>query len=143
MDKKQTQPCEYWACLPCGCPQREHCLRAWTWDHRDSSERWFTVLNPELTRLDGRCPYYCDDRPQRYAVGFTNFQKHMYPEQYDQFRTACIARFGRNPYFMRRRGDTPLPPSEQAFIRSVLKQVNAPKDLDFDGYEERINWNGY
>ena len=55
--------------------------------------------------------------------------------------SACIARFGRNPYFMRRCGETPMPPSEQAFIRSLLKQVGAPDDLDFDAFEERISWN--
>ena len=142
MDNKETTiPYGYEACLPCDCPQRDHCLRAWAWTHRDSSARQYVLLNPDLTTLDGHCPFYCDDQPQRYALGFTNFQRRMYPEQYQQFMSACIARFGRNPYFMRRRGDTPMPPSEQAFIRSLLKQVGAPDDLDFDAFEERISWN--
>ncbi|MDY4038726.1 MAG: DUF6078 family protein [Prevotella sp.] len=123
-------------------PLRGHCLRAWAWNHRDSSVRRYVVLNPDLARPDGRCPFYCDDRPQHYALGFTNFQGRMYPGQYRQFMSACIARFGRNPYFMRRRGETPMPPSEQAFIRRVLKHVGAPEDLDFYGLEERVNWNG-
>lgn len=143
MDIKETSiPYGYEACLPCDCPRRDHCLRAWAWSHRDSSQRQYVVLNPDLTSADGHCPFFCYDQPQRYALGFTNFQQRMYPGQYQQFMSACIDRFGRNPYFMRRRGEKPLPPSEQAFIRCVLKQVGAPSDLDFDGFEERINWNG-
>ena len=135
-------PHNYEACLTNNCPQREHCLRAWVWDNRKSSVQRYVVLNPDLTTSDGHCPFYCDDQPQRYALGFTNFQRRLYPDQYKQFMSACIARFGRNPYFMRRRGDTPMSPSEQAFIRSVLKQIGAPEDIDFDGFEERINWYG-
>ena len=135
-------PHNYEACLTNNCPQREHCLRAWVWDNRKSSVQRYVVLNPDLTTSDGHCPFYCDDQPQRYALGFTNFQRRLYPDQYKQFMSACIARFGRNPYFMRRRGDTPISPSEQAFIRSVLKQIGAPEDIDFDGFEERINWYG-
>lgn len=135
-------PHNYEACLTNNCPQREHCLRAWVWDNRKSSVQRYVVLNPDLTTSDGHCPFYCDDQPQRYALGFTNIQRRLYPDQYKQFMSACIARFGRNPYFMRRRGDTPMSPSEQAFIRSVLKQIGAPEDIDFDGFEERINWYG-
>lgn len=135
-------PHNYEACLTNNCPQREHCLRAWVWDNRKSSVQRYVVLNPDLTTSDGHCPFYCNDQPQRYALGFTNFQRRLYPDQYKQFMSACIARFGRNPYFMRRRGDTPMSPSEQAFIRSVLKQIGAPEDIDFDGFEERINWYG-
>lgn len=135
-------PHNYEACLTNNCPQREHCLRAWVWDNRKSSVQRYVVLNPDLTTSDGHCPFYCDDQPQSYALGFTNFQRRLYPDQYKQFMSACIARFGRNPYFMRRRGDTPMSPSEQAFIRSVLKQIGAPEDIDFDGFEERINWYG-
>lgn len=135
-------PHNYEACLTNNCPQREHCLRAWVWDNRKSSVQRYVVLNPDLTTSDGHCPFYCNDQPQRYALGFTNFQRRLYLDQYKQFMSACIARFGRNPYFMRRRGDTPMSPSEQAFIRSVLKQIGAPEDIDFDGFEERINWYG-
>lgn len=143
MNNKETSiPNGYEACLPCDCPQRSHCLHAWAWNYRDSSMRQYVVLNPDHTTLDGHCSFYCDDRPQRYALGFTNFQKHMYPDQYREFMLVCVSHFGRNPYFMRRRGAMPIPPSEQAFIRSVLKQVGAPDDLDFDGFEERVNWNG-
>ena len=141
MDKKEkTIPGGYVACLPCDCPQRAHCLRAWAWSHRNSSEKQYTVLNPDLTTFDGHCPFYCDDQPQRYAIGFSNFQQRMYPMQYKQFMSACVARFGRNSYFQRRRGEIPMPPSEQAFIRSLLKSIGAPDDLDFDGYEEHFNW---
>ena len=139
---RHTMPSYFSACISSTCPKREHCLHAWAWQHRDPKSWLVDVINPDYTSEDGNCSYYCDDQPQRYARGFENFQKRMYPDQYKSFMYACIARFGRNPYFMRRRGETPLPPSEQAFIRQVLKRVGAPDDLEFDAYEDRINWDG-
>ena len=138
---KKDKPNLYAACTSVTCPQANTCLRSWAWHHTDDEPWCVEVVNPRFTSEDGHYPYYCSNEPQRYARGFAHFQKRMYPDQYREFMSACIARFGRNPYFMRRRGDTPLPPSEQAFIRSVLKQVGAPSDLDFDAYEDRLNWN--
>lgn len=142
MEIKETSiPYGYEACLPCDCPQRNHCLRAWAWSHQTvacSDMSCSTPTSPNSTVIAlsiATIPHSV------MPFGFTNFQQRMYLGQYQQFMSACIDRFGRNPYFMRRRGDTPLPPSEQAFIRSVLKQVGAPSDLDFDAFEERINWN--
>ena len=75
-----------------------------------------------------------------FARGFTNFQKRMYPQQYDQFMTTLILHFGRNQYFKRRRGDILLPPEEQEVIRQMLEKVGAESKMEFDNYEEHINW---
>ena len=75
-----------------------------------------------------------------FARGFTNFQKRMYPQQYDKFMTTLILHFGRNLYFKRRRGAVLLPPEEQEVIRLMLEKVGADSKMDFDKYEEHINW---
>lgn len=51
-----------------------------------------------------------------------------------------IARFGRNPYFERRRGDRKLSLQEQEIIRKALKQAGVTENLDFDLKEEGFNW---
>ena len=64
----------------------------------------------------------------------------MYPQQYDKFMTSLVLHFGRNQYFKRRRGDILISPKEQEVIRQILEKVGADKKMDFDNYEELINW---
>ena len=76
-----------------------------------------------------------------YARGFTNFQKRMFPDQYLKFMNMLIATFGRNAYFERRRGETALSPKEQAIVLKALKKVGVTEEMEFDKYEENLNWN--
>ena len=64
----------------------------------------------------------------------------MYLQQYDRFMTTLILHFGRNPYFKRRRGDILLIPEEQEVIRQMLEKGGADSKMDFDKYEEHVNW---
>lgn len=75
-----------------------------------------------------------------YARGFTNFQQRMFPDQYTRFMAICISEWSRNPYFERRRGARLLPPSEQQFILKALKAVGVTEEMQFDSYEEAVNW---
>ena len=54
--------------------------------------------------------------------------------------TTLVLHFGRNQYFKRRRGVFLLPPEEQEVIRLMLEKVGADPEMDFDKYEEHINW---
>ena len=65
----------------------------------------------------------------------------MDPEQYDKFMTTLVLHFGRNQYYKRRRGAILISPEEQEVIRRVLEKVGADQKMDFDNYEEQINWN--
>ena len=79
-------------------------------------------------------------QPITYVRGFTNFQKQIFPEQYLNFMNRLIGKFGRNPYFERRRGETVLSPKEQAIVQQALKQSGVTEDLKFDHYEKNLNW---
>ena len=76
----------------------------------------------------------------RYARGFTNFQKHMYPDQYAAFSSMLKSEFGRNPYYERRKGISPLSLAEQDLILNALQRVGVKEKLEFDAYEDEINW---
>ena len=65
----------------------------------------------------------------------------MDPEQYDKFMTTLVLHFGRNQYYKHRRGAILISPEEQEVIRRVLEKVGADQKMDFDNYEEQINWN--
>ena len=52
----------------------------------------------------------------------------------------CVGEWGRNPYFERRRAARLIPISEQKFILKVLKIVGVTEEMQFDSYEQAINW---
>lgn len=135
-------PFNYQRCTTSSCPLLSSCLRSIAWRELRGNAISFTVLNPSLTTEASGCPYFVNSVPERYAVGFTQMQAQMLPAQYERFMSICRSRFGRNGYFVRRRGELPISPSEQKFIRETLNAVGGPQNVDFDAYEERINWFG-
>lgn len=106
----------------------------------EQKEEYLRLINPSRCSKDESCIYYRDKKPVIFARGFTNFQKHMFQQQYDQFMTTLCFHFGRNQYFKRRRGDIHISPEEQEVIRQMLEKVGADSKMEFDNYEEHINW---
>lgn len=143
MPKKENTslPTNYPVCEHNSCPMAATCLHHIAYSIlMEQNAELLRLINPTRCSKDEACAYYRDKKPVIFARGFTNFQKRMYPQQYDQFMTTLILHFGRNQYFKRRRGDILLLPEEQEVIRLMLKKVGADSKMDFDKYEEHINW---
>ena len=144
MSKKENTslPTNYPVCEYSNCPMAATCLHhiAYTM-MMEQNEEFLRLINPARCSKDEACTYYRDKKPVIFARGFTNFQKHMYPQQYDQFISNLILHFGRNQYFKRRRGAILISPEEQEVIRQMLEKVGADSKMKFDNYEEHINWN--
>ena len=133
-------PYYFAVCLHADCPQAATCLRQLSYPKRLETENKLTLANPLRCTKDGKCKFYRDSKPVRYARGFTNFQKRMYPGQYRQFMWILIGTFSRNCYYERRRGDTLLSPKEQKIVLNALHKVGIAEDYEFDSYEEHVNW---
>ena len=142
MPKKEytSLPKDYPVCEHSSCPMAATCLHQTAYSTLMEHAEYLRLINPTRCSKDEACTYYRDKKPVIFARGFTNFQKRMYPQQYDKFMTTLILHFGRNQYFKRRRGDILLPPEEQEVIRLMLEKVGADSKMDFDKYEEHINW---
>ena len=143
MPKKEytSLPKDYPVCEHSSCPMAAACLQQVAYSMMlEQNEVYLRLINPTRCSKDEACTYYRDKKPVIFARGFTNFQKQMYPQQYDKFMTTLILHFGRNQYFKRRRGDILLPPEEQEVIRLMLEKVGADSKMVFDKYEEHINW---
>lgn len=142
MPKKEytSLPKDYPVCEHSSCPMAATCLHQIAYFTLMEHEEYLQLINPSRCCKNEACTYYRDKKLVIFARGFTNFQKRMYPQQYDQFMTTLILHFGRNQYFKRRRGDILLPPEEQEVIRLMLEKVGADSKMDFDKYEEHINW---
>ena len=132
-------PSDYAVCIFEECPMAETCLHLLALKKLQKKETYLRLINPKRCAQDDTCKYYRDSRKVTYAFGFTNFQKKMYPAQYQIFMRTLIKKFGRNPYFERRRGETPLPPKEQEIVLAALRKAGIKEDMAFDHYQEQIN----
>jgi hypothetical protein len=117
------------------------CLRQLAFCRCKEMGTYLNLINPTLCTKEDSCPHYAGSQPVRFAKGFTNFQKRMFPQQYAKFMTLLICHFGRNQYFKRRRGDILLPPDEQAIIQKALQKSGVESPLEFDQYIEATHWN--
>lgn len=133
-------PDKYPLCLHSDCPKAETCLHQLAFRCHGEMGTLLRLINPLKCTKQSDCPHYRNSQPIRFAKGFTNFQKRMYPDQYDKFMTMLIGQFGRNQYFKRRRGDILLPPDEQEIVKIALKKAGVSQPMDFDQYVENINW---
>ena len=133
-------PYSYAACLHADCARAKNCLRQIAYGRMLEGRTYLKLVNPQRCNQDGQCEFYREGKPIRFARGFANFKKHMYPDQYDKFSTLLQCHFGRSQYYERRKGDLPLNAEEQELILSVLKRVGVSETLQFDQYEEALDW---
>lgn len=129
----------YLHCIKADCKMANHCLRQLAMQAADDSVRSFAIINPKLIEQQTECEFYRDDKPQVYGKGFLNMQKRMLPDEYSMFMYRLQGKFGRNPYFERRRGERLCSPSEIKEVEAALKAVGHP-ELKFDAYVEKLNW---
>lgn len=132
-------PYGFMHCLEADCPMASHCLRHMAMQAVPKNQISVPIINPQLPEQSENCRFYRSDEPQVYARGFTNMQKQMLPSQYDTFRYRLIGKFGRNPYFERRKGARLCSPSEIKVVKSALKEIGL-EHLEFDAYEKHLNW---
>ena len=133
-------PSGYPLCLHADCPMADSCLRQLAYRRHAELGTFLRLINPSMCNKQADCPHYVSNQPVRFARGFVNFQKRMYPEQYDKFISLLILHFGRSQYFKRRRGDIAQPPEEQEAIQIALKKAGVTQKMEFDEYIDAINW---
>ena len=133
-------PPRYEVCLHADCPKADVCLHQIAYQKLLTGQTFLHLINPKLCKKKGRCPFYRNCTPMKFARGFKGFQKRMYPDQYAEFSSMLKSKFGHTPYFERRRGERVLSPTEQTLIINALQQVGVKEKLEFDAYENIINW---
>lgn len=135
-----SAPRDYAACIHTGCPMAATCLRHTAYREHMAQQATLSIVNPTQCTADATCTHYRDSQPVRFARGFTSFQDRMYPAQYARFARTLQARFSRNPYYERRRGDYAMPPAEQQFVLQTLASTGIKASWPFDSYEYAVNW---
>ena len=134
-------PNDYEACMFADCPLAGNCLRQLAFGVIAEKQKSLRIVSPKLCSKEDGCACFRDSKPVVYARGFINFQNAMVPKQYKTFMRVLEGKFGRNSYFIYRRGEKLLSPHKQAVVREVLRKVEGNDKLEFDSYVEAFNWN--
>lgn len=135
-----SRPSHYTVCEHSDCQCAAICLHQLAYTELLKTETILHLLNPTQCVKDETCKFYCNNTPVTYARGFTNFQKKMFPDQYQTFMYKLIGKFSRNGYFERRRGDSALSSKEQEIVLAALKEAGISEEMKLDSYESHINW---
>ena len=133
-------PKNYSVCLHEKCKVASSCLHQLMYQKQIETKSCLNLVNPNMCSKNRKCEFYRDSKPVTYARGFTNFQKRMFPGQYQEFMEILQGVFGRNAYFERRSGRRAMPPEEQEAVLAVLKRLGVTEGVKFDSYEENIDW---
>ena len=135
-----TMPHDYTVCEHHDCPRAASCLHQIAYGKLIESKQFLRLINPKNCSKNDQCKYFRDSQPVAYTKGFKEFQKKMFPQQYEKFMSILVNQFGYNPYFERRRGDRPMPPQEQEIVLDALRKAGIQEEMKFDDYVELINW---
>lgn len=133
-------PAIYAVCQFADCPQAQNCLHQIAYQSLIESEKFLNLINPKLCTHDTQCRFFRSSAPTLFAFGFKNMKEHMLPKQYSAFKEILTKHFGHNLFYERQRGDIPITPEEQELILQTLKQAGVTEKLEFDRYEEGLNW---
>lgn len=130
--------------LHCGashCAKSATCLRHLAYCHLPSRLESFRMLNPCRTvEGEAACKYFLPDEPVRYARGFMRTVKALTLGVAGTFRNRAISCLGRKNYYLTRRGERLLSPSEQQQIVHIARSLGVELDEYFDDYVFEHRW---
>ncbi len=133
-------PTGFTFCVVSDCPLASQCLRAIAYSLVPEDRNFLMIANPQqCTKADG-CPHYKSSGTVKNAYGFTKIRGKLTNSQFRTFEVRLQGKFTRTGYFRRRKGERPIPPAEQDFIKKVLADIGAPSTCDFDAYRTEYVW---
>ncbi|QUT70196.1 hypothetical protein INE82_00963 [Bacteroides thetaiotaomicron] len=123
-------PTNYPICGYSDCPMAATCLHQIVYATMLENKEYIHLINPNRCNKNETCSYYRDNKPITYVRGFTNFQKQIFPEQYLNFMNRLIGKFGRNPYFERRRGGNSSIPQRASDSTTSLEAIGSNRRFE-------------
>lgn len=136
-EKARTYP----SCFSERCPLRAHCLHALLRPyipHDSLVTSSINLAHPKAETPD--CEMYRSDKPIRMAVGLQPMYHDMPGHLERSVKNHLILRYSRKRYYEYHNGTRPLPPEEEAYIRSLLKANGWQQEPRFIGYVESLQW---
>lgn len=132
-------------CHEAGCPLADSCLRQLAYrlvpPVGGSQDDIVLTLNPHIT-AEQPCAYHLPDAPVRVARGFKKALRSVPYGGYQRVQALLTKFMSRNTFYLFRRGDKPIFPDVQEKILDVLRSCGAAEPIEFDAYEDVLDWGG-
>jgi hypothetical protein len=129
-------PSWYVLCTNSQCPLRDVCLRFMAGENAPESMEVATCVMPK-TLKDGNCRWYDKKTVLVYAAGFSHLYDRVMKKDYTSMRKAITQYLhGAKLYYEYMRGERPLSPKQQQWIRNYVKSRGYDWEVEFDSYFE-------
>ena len=130
-----------WAlCFNNECPQHETCLR---WHAGLLAPQEMTVARCITPRaLTGKeCACFASMDPQRFAYGFSTIYDRVLKSDFTPLRKTMTQHLqGKRYYYEYLRGERPLSPGQQQWIRNLFEQFGYGDCVVFDRFQESYDF---
>lgn len=126
----------YVLCNNSQCPLRNDCLRFLAAEQAPETLEVANCVMPK-TLKGNACRWYDKKTAIIYAAGFSHLYDHVLKADYTPMRKT-ITRYlhGTKLYYEYKRGDRPLSPEQQQWIRNYVKSRGYDWEVEFDRYFE-------
>ena len=129
-------PSWYVLCTNNQCPLRNDCLRFMAGLHALENMEIATSVMPK-TLKEGKCRWYDKKTVVVYAAGFSRLYDRVMKMDYTSMRKAITSYLhGTRLYYEYKRGERPLSPEQQQWIRDYVKNCGYNWKVEFDSYYE-------
>ena len=131
----------YVPCYSSDCPMRDHCLHAVLRPYSLSTSPTVRAINLNFPGAESeKCMMYRNSEPVSMAVGLSSIYHDMPSHLERTIKHNLINKYSRKRYYEYHNGTRPLPPSEEQFIRSLLKSFGWNEEPVFHGRIEDFEW---
>lgn len=132
---------EGWAlCFNSECPLHESCLR---WQAGKRAPQEVTVarcITPRALTGDW-CVHFASMEPQTYAYGFSTIYQRVLKNDFTPLRKQMTEHLqGKRYYYEYLRGERPLSPEQQQWIRRLFERYGYGDSVVFDRLQEAYNF---
>ena len=115
----ESMPNGYWLCFSNKCKLAENCLRHIAAERNESKSELLRVVNHQMFD-ETNCKYHVEVRKVDMAYGMMKALNEVKACDIVNIKKILISKFGRKYFYSRRNGITPIPPSEQEYIKGVF-----------------------
>ena len=133
----ENKPNGYWLCFSDKCKLAEKCLRHLVGERNDNKSELLRIVNHRMFD-ETNCKYHVEIRKADIAYGMMKALNEVKACDIVNIKKILISKFGRKYFYSRRNGVTPIPPSEQKYIRKVFAKFGY--EITFDEIREETLW---
>lgn len=123
-------PTNYPICGYSDCPMAATCLHQIVYATMLENKEYIHLINPNRCNKNETCSYYRRQQAYHIRTRFHQLPKANIPGTIPDFMNRLIGKFGRNPYFERRRGGNSSIPQRASDSTTSLEAIGSNRRFE-------------